>query len=231
MLKQLTFDMDLGTAYTRDDFLVLPENEHIVRMLEDLSLWKSHCMLLYGERASGKTHLSNIFVNAHEGSSIIMEACDVQEESVPGLVKDYKYIVLENAGENLSEEPVFHLFNFAKDEGVHLLMTAEKPFTEWGIKLPDLYTRLATAMAISIPEPSDEMMTALLSKMFSDRQIYVAGDVFSYIISHTERSFSALHDIVSAADKLSLKEKRKITVPLIKKVMAENVRGDDGEFF
>jgi len=74
---------------------------------------------------------------------------------------------------------------------------------------------------LRIPEPTDEMMTALLTKMFADKQIYVADEVFSYIITHTERSFKSIRNIVERADKLSLQEKRKITVPLIKKVVAE----------
>lgn len=221
MSKQLTFDIELKPAYSREDFLVLPENEPVMRMLENVSLWKSHCMILYGEKASGKTHLAHIFADMHKESSVIMSAYSVMEEGIPALVSKYKYIVLENAGKGVPEVNLFHLFNFAKDERARLLITAEKPYTEWGLKLPDLSTRLATAMAIGIPSPSDEMIVALLMKMFSDRQIYVAEEVFSYVISHTERSFSSIKNIVESADKLSLEEKRKITVPLIKKVMAE----------
>ena len=221
MVQQLTLDIEPKVAYSRYDFLVLPENEHIMRVLEDTSLWKSHCLILCGEKGSGKTHLAHIFADLYKGKSLIMNAHDVREETIPVLVSKYKYIVLENAGEGVPEINLFHLFNFAKDEGVKLLITAEKPFTEWGLERRDLYTRLATVMVLRIPEPTDEMMTALLTKMFADKQIYVADEVFSYIITHTERSFKSIRNIVERADKLSLQEKRKITVPLIKKVVAE----------
>jgi len=227
MEQQLTFDIEPEATYNRLDFFVLPENEHIVRMLENDSLWKSHCLILCGETGSGKTHLAHIFADLHKGLSFIMNAHDVKEETIPALVGKYKYIVLENAGEGVPEVNLFHLFNFAKDESVKLLITAEKSFTEWKLQRRDLYTRLATAMFLRIPEPSDEMMSVLLTKMFADKQIYVADEVFSYIITHTERSFKSVKSIVEAANELSLREKRKITVPLIKKIVAES--GEDSE--
>ena len=220
--EQLTFDIGFQPSYTREDFLVSAENKPVLRMLDNLSLWKSHCMLLYGGRAAGKTHLANIFVNAHQGSHLIMEAKDLKEEDIPDIAANNNYVVLENAGEGVSEVCLFHLFNFTKDSGTKLLITAEKNFMEWNLQLPDLLSRLNTAMVMSIPLPTDEMMIALLLKMFTDKQMDVGEEVLTYMVGHMERSFSAIRDIVEKTDKLSLLEHRKITIPLVKRVLSSD---------
>jgi chromosomal replication initiation ATPase DnaA len=49
----------------------------------------------------------------------------------------------------------------------------------------------------------------------------VSNDVISYLLPRMERSFAAARDIVMAADRRALAEKRAISVPLMRQVLAD----------
>ena len=60
--------------------------------------------------------------------------------------------------------------------------------------------------------------------MFSDRQLLVTSEVINFAVMHRERSFLAAQTLVAWADKMGLSEKRKITIPLVKKVIKQMER-------
>lgn len=84
---------------------------------------------------------------------------------------------------------------------------------------------------VPISEPDDEMLEALILKLFSDRGIMVSADVLNYIIQNMERSFSYALKLVDAADSLSLALKRAVTVPLIKEAMHQISHNTQEELF
>ena len=69
-------------------------------------------------------------------------------------------------------------------------------------------------------QPDDALLSALLVKLMQDRQLQAPRPVVDYLLSHGVRSFEGVQETVEALDKLSLAEKRAITVPLVKRVLA-----------
>jgi chromosomal replication initiation ATPase DnaA len=82
-----------------------------------------------------------------------------------------------------------------------------------------LKSRLAAAPAVRIAAPDDEMIEAVLVKLFADRQLAVAPEVIVYLVRHMDRSFAAMRSLVARADALALAEKRPVTVPLVKTLL------------
>ena len=103
--------------------------------------------------------------------------------------------------------------------GVHMLMTAETPPQEWPFVLPDLKSRLLAAPAVAVGSPDDALMAVVLTKLFSDRQIFVPQDVIQFILPRIERSFLALRQIVDKIDRRALSEKRPVTIPLVRELL------------
>jgi chromosomal replication initiation ATPase DnaA len=85
--------------------------------------------------------------------------------------------------------------------------------------IPDLASRLRAAPAAAIQPPDDQLLSALIVKLFADRQIQITHEVLDYILPRMERSFAAAHDIVVTADQLALSEKKGISVPLMRRVL------------
>ncbi|MEC7028278.1 MAG: DNA replication protein, partial [Pseudomonadota bacterium] len=71
----------------------------------------------------------------------------------------------------------------------------------------------------AIHPPDDTLLAVLLVKLFADRQLQIGADVLNYILPRMERSFAAAYELVEAADKLALAEKRGISVPLVRRVL------------
>ena len=96
-------------------------------------------------------------------------------------------------------------------------------------KLADLQSRLNIIPAIAIGEPDDEMLAALIVKLFNDRQIMISQETLNYILQNIERSFSFAIKLVEEADFISLAKKRAMSVSIIKEAieyLTSNMQAD-----
>ena len=94
------------------------------------------------------------------------------------------------------------------------------PPARWTIGLADLRSRLNAAPAVSIGWPDDALIGAVLVKLFADRQMTVEGEVLVYMLARMERSFASAKTLVTALDRSALAAHRRITIPLVREVLA-----------
>ena len=209
MPRQLTLGLSYRKAYNLDDFLIAPCNAEAVTWLDLYPNWPAHALAILGPRGSGKTHLSHIF------SQNIIEASQLTGTFFP---ENVDKIVVENIDALADEAALFHLYNWTKEKGIGLLMTAvQMP----QIQLPDLKSRLYLAPKITILPPDDDLMYAVLVKAFHERNIVVDPSVLEYAIKQIERSFVAVHRLIDVVDKVSLEKGRRITIPIVKEALKE----------
>lgn len=199
--KQIPFDLTPAPAYRRDDFFVDASNHDALAWIDRWPDWPGPLLVVYGPKGCGKTHILHFWHQAAQGRGASVTMID-----------DIDLLM----GDRAEEEKVFHLYNTAKESGGFILATAETPPSAWPIAIADLSSRLNAAPAVAVGAPDEQMMTVVLSKLFSDRQISVSADVIQFIVMRLERSFDAMHRLVNDIDRLSLSEKRAITVPLVK---------------
>ena len=102
-----------------------------------------------------------------------------------------------------------------------MVLTARRPPARWPVRLADLRSRLKAAAAVGIGPPDDPLITAVIVKLFADRQLRVDADVVSFMLTRMERSFETARTLVAAVDRAALAERRNITVPLVRGVMEE----------
>ena len=126
---QLPLALSYRKAFGRSDFIVAPCNREAVSWVDRWPAWPFPAILIYGEPGAGKTHLASIFSDYH------IEASDLTDDFMPYFQKK---IVVENLENLKSEEALFHLFNFIRDLGGSLLLTAQTVPT---FRLPDLPLR------------------------------------------------------------------------------------------
>ena len=128
-------------------------------------------------------------------------------------------MVLDPAEPIADELALLQLYNRLREQGGHLLLTARRPVAAWGVRLPDLASRLRAAPAVAIGAPDDALLAALLVKLFDDRQLAVSEGVIGYLVRHMERSFAAARAVVEALDRHSLRDRRPVTVALARAVL------------
>jgi len=223
---QLTLDFEHRPALGGEDFLVAPPNAEAVGWLDSWPDWPGTALVLFGPAGSGKTHLAQVFQAISQ--ACVVSLADLRESQPPSYLGDAPAAILENAdavstdpGGGL-EEATLHLFNVLRESDRHLLMTAKQPPARWGIALGDLSSRLNAASQAGIGVPDDALIAAVLVKQFQDRQLKIDEDVISFMLARMERSFEAARHMVHAIDTLALKERRNITVPLVRKVLEQD---------
>ncbi len=217
-MKQLPLEFAFRTAQGRQDFLVSAANADAVAWLDKWPNWAGHFMLLTGPVGCGKTHLTHVW--GAQSEALRIDSDDLNAIDISELHKlTQSNVILENVEKGIDENKFFHLYNLIKENGTYLLMTSRFNIPEWEIKLPDLVSRLGTVQIARIGEPDDVLFASILLKLFSDKQIQVTPDVVQYLVTRLERSFAAALNIVTSLDSLSLAEKRKITIPLVKSVL------------
>jgi chromosomal replication initiation ATPase DnaA len=118
------------------------------------------------------------------------------------------------AGGEAAETALFHLYNAVKARGDTMLFTARTPPSRWALALPDLASRLGAVSAIAVAQPDDELMAAVLAKLFADRQLAVDRRVIDYIALRMERSFASARQLVDSLDREALARQRRVTRPL-----------------
>ena len=219
--QQLPFDLGHRHAYEREDFWVSGSNREAVAWLDKWPDWPFPALVLFGPPASGKTHLLQVWKK--EAAAREISPAKLPELSVDEVLGPLKAVMIDDVlqvmGRRDHEEALFHLYNLLRERGGHLLLTASIPPWEWPLALPDLKSRLLAAPAVALRPPDDELMAVVLTKLFSDRQIFVPQEVVQFILPRIERSFLALRHLVDKIDHKALAEKRAVTIPLVREII------------
>ena len=223
---QLVLDFEHRPSLGGDDFLVAPCNSEAVGWLDQWLEWPGPALVVYGPDGCGKTHLGQVFLGTTGGVKIMPEmlvSCDPPTllGAAPAcLVEDADRLV-QGQGNKELEVALFHLYNWVREEGRRLMLTASQAPARWPIILPDLASRIRAAVAVEIGPPDDALITAVMVKQFADRQLAIDNDVVTFVQARMERSFSYIRRLVEATDKLAMAEHRRITTPLMRRVLEQ----------
>lgn len=221
--RQLAFGFDQRPSLSGDDFLVTAANRDAVAWLDAWPNWPAPALIIYGPPGSGKSHLGQVFrARANAGE---LSAATLGEEGFGDLLADAGECLIDNADTIRNPEALFHLYNAVAAKGGHILMTARHAPAAWQITLLDLRSRLLSAPAVALGRPDDELIKAVLAKLFSDRQVRIDVDVVEYLARRMERSLTEAQRLVAAIDQAALAAHREVTVPFVRDVM-QTLRGD-----
>lgn len=235
--QQLSLEFTHNPYMGKEDFIVSDCNREAYTMLDQWPNWPFFALCLYGPERCGKTHLSHIFsdkisiATRYPYSIPRLEANRLKLEMPPQLYAKNVCLIIENLDEDIDEEAMFHLYNLYRNEGGYILFTARHAPARMHFKLPDLQSRLNIIPSIAISEPDDELLSALIVKLFMDRQIVISLDIVNYIVVNMQRSFAYAHKLVAEIDNISLAYKRAISIAIVKEAIAQLNTHNQGELF
>jgi len=221
--QQIPLDLAMRPAFGREDFLIGPGNREAVDWVDRWPDWPAPLLIISGPAASGKSHMAAVWEEKTNAALVNPEM--LLSHSAEDIAEKSEAIVLDGIdlwlGAREAETTLFHLYNIFKEEGRTFLVTSRMSPTAADFTIPDLASRFRAAPHAMMKSPDDILLGSVLIKLFSDRQLSVGNEVISYILPRMERSFSAVRDIVENADKMALAQKRGISVPLMRKVLAD----------
>ena len=230
MPEQLLLNWPVNEKFAQSDFLPSYSNEKAVNWIDVWPDWQRggeafHCLIIYGPNGCGKTHLCHVWQAISKGEIIRADALDkidfMSTDSFVYIVEDVDQYINDKD----TQQSLLHLYNWIREHGGYLLLTASARPKSWPISLKDLSSRLLASETVEIKAPDDDLMKAVISKQFSDRQITIGDDVLNYLVARAERAFDAIRKLVQNIDRLSRMEKKKITIATVRRVL-ENEHGD-----
>ena len=203
---------------SKDDFVISRSNKHIFEFLDMWPKWEKNFINIIGEKLSGKTHLTNIFINKNKGIKI--KAKSLSNDHLKK-IKIYQNIILENLTSDINEKLLYSLLNLIEQDNKYLIITSFDPIVDIDFKLNDLKSRTKSFILLNIEKPDDELIFAIILKNLSDRQILLDKKLINYIIKRIDRSYSKIHDFIYKIDQLSLKKKKSVDLNIIKDALGE----------
>lgn len=214
--RQIPFDLGHQPGLSRDDLVVTAANREAAALIDAWPDWPAPVVVLAGPAGSGKTHLASAW--RERVDALVFQAGQISHglSELPA----GRAVLIDPADEGaLDEQGLFHLINSVRSGGGHLLLTARRFAPAWGVKLPDLASRLKAAGTVEIREPDDELLGAVVTKLFADRQVEVEPSVVQFMVRRMERSLSTAMSVVERLDRTALEGKTRITRALATQIM------------
>ena len=212
--RQLPLDLRHVAQFSRDDIVVTSSNADAMTLIDRWPDWPSQVVVLAGPPGCGKSHLASIWRD-EAGADMI----DVARLSGHMKMPECS-VLIDGIGEKpFDQNGLFHLINAIRARGDHLLLTTRQFSAAWGVTLPDLASRLKAATTVEIHEPDDALLTAVIAKLFADRQIEVDFSVVRYLVRRMERSLSTAITLVERLDRAALEGKTRISRTLAAQVL------------
>ncbi len=213
-MRQLLLDFTRAPAPSFENF-VPGGNAEAAHALEAAARGEGSERVLYvwGERASGKTHLLKSFANA---GSVRGARYLHATELVPGSAPP---VLAVDEAEELTEDAQVALFNAFNDRAFTCLVVAARAAPRDVRLRRDLATRLATGLTYRVTALTDEEKRAALAAHARSRGFALGDEVASYLLTHARRDMGSLVAALDSLDRYSLETGRAITVPLLKQAL------------
>lgn len=226
-----------NTYMGEEDFLVAACNETAYKAVKIWPYWQHFALNIFGPKSSGKSHLAQIWINRVQKSLPrpiqipIISAQNINMKNINKYANEFPFLAIENMDGHINEEAFFHLYNHYNVPEKFILFTSEFPLSKLPLKLPDLRSRLNTIPTAEILQPDDAMLTALIAKLFNDRQIIISQEILDYILKHTERSFDFIARLVEEIDDISWTYGRAVSIPIVRDALYNLNKNQQLELF
>jgi len=216
MNDQLILKFPEHRAYKKEDFYVSPSNQEAYDFINSWPKWIKRIVNICGPAGSGKSHLASILKTKTKCLEVFPNELN---ENIFSEFKTKEALIIENFDDKISEELLFSIWNVVLQDNKYFLINSTKPISSYKFKIPDLISRIRSSLIIGIKLPSDDLISAIIAKNFSDKQIMVEEKHIDYIIKRIDRSYEKISQFILTLDKYSLKKGSPFGLKLIKEVL------------
>ncbi len=186
-------------------------------------------LYLFGGAGTGKTHLLHAACLAATRQGLRAHFVPLGLKGLqPAALDDLERLDLVAvdeveaiAGDPAWEGALFDLFNRVREQGRALLTAANAAPEALGLGLPDLCSRLQWGPRYCLRPLDDTDCVELITGSSHRRGMTLGTEVARYIMNHHSRDPASLLDLIARIDRLSLREQRPPTIPLVRRLLRE----------
>ena len=221
--SQLPFDFTLYNKFTFESFVVAEKNQELLSLL--LSKKPDNFFyFLWGVESSGKSHVLQASCAQQKNSAYLpLKVFREEGEGVLAGLDQLDWVCIDDIhlvlNDTVWEEKLFTLFNACQANNVRLIITANCPPLELNYALADLRSRFNSGVTYQLHELNETEKILALKSRAELAGLPLNEEVLNYIYLRSERSMSTLFSVLEQLDKISLAEKRKISIPFVKSIM------------
>ncbi|MDX1489676.1 MAG: DnaA regulatory inactivator Hda [Pseudohongiellaceae bacterium] len=228
--QQYPLEVALDDYATFENFYVSDANAAVCQYFRGINTGDVlQYSYVWGASGSGRTHLLQAICHKAQsiGQSAFYIPLNMAAELSPAILEGldtFDLVCLDDIdcvlGSDDWESALFSLFNALRDADVRFIVSSSIGPMALEVNLKDLQSRLQSAVVFQLQTPQDADKLCALQLRAHKRGFELADDVARYVLQRNERSMSGLFDFLERLDQHSLITKRKITIPLVRELMA-----------
>jgi DnaA family protein len=232
VIKQIALPLSLDRQFSFDNF-VSDQAELIVASLKALVLGEGEAQIgLWGSAASGKSHLLNASADFARRKGVVLQIYDAVQLQHCAASEfegygDCDVLAIDNldaiAGNPEWEAFFYQVINRCRDGDYRFLFALTDKPDDLRTRLDDFRSRLQWGLMLQLPSGGDAEIREILRRRAGLLGIELPVEVISYLMTHYPRDLSAQMAILRRLDETSLSHQRKVTIPLVKTALLEQV--------
>lgn len=227
---QLPLGFEPGELFTFDSF-VAGNNIVAAGLAQQTALGKGENQLYFwGESGLGKSHLLQASCNLaakNQQTVCYLTQREIINQSVDMFdgLEQLELVCLDEIEKWLItaswETALFDLINRVRENNNRLIMASTHPPDEAFVKLPDLRSRLSWGPVFHLQGLTDKEKYQALRFRARQSGLELPENVADYLMQRYPRDIFALFERLAVLDKASMAMQRRLTIPLVKSVFAE----------
>jgi len=219
-MKQLPLPI-VAPATARFDTFMPGANAAAVQHLQQLGT-RAAPVYLWGPSGSGKTHLLHALAEARQERGERVGWFDAGSRPPWRMEPGYTLLLLDACDryDDAQQASAFALLVDAQAHGAAWVAAARVPPVDLTLR-EDLRTRLGWGPVFALHNLAEDQARAVLRRESDRRGIFLSDDVMDYLLTRFARDLSHLMTLLDRLDGFALSEHRSVTVPLLKKMLAE----------
>jgi len=220
-MKQLALELASPPAPTLDNFVV-GENAEVVAAIRSLARGDGgeRFVYLWGGNGSGRTHLLHAVLREWHAAGRTARLYARDEPPAAAAIAATDAIAVDDVQQlpPPAQIELFNIYNTLRESSGLLLVAGDVPPARLLLRA-DLLTRLAWGLVYEVRALSEDDRRAAVQGYAAARGFELPGEVTDYLLTRASRDMSSLRALVDTLDRLSLEQKRAITVPLAREVL------------
>ncbi|MFT3812543.1 MAG: DnaA regulatory inactivator Hda [Acidovorax sp.] len=226
-MKQLALDIGLAPTPTLARFHAGPNEavvQHLRLAVEGGSLRSPVPAYLWGEPGSGKTHLLAAVREALAEQGARVGWMDANTPHPPAFDESWVAVLLDDTDryDAVQQAAAFNWFVNATSPATGaprwVLAAGGKPPADLPLR-DDLRSRLGWGHVFQLHLLSEPERRAVLRQEADARGVFLPDEVMNYMLGRFSRDLGSLMQLLDQLDRFALREKRAITIPLLKTML------------
>jgi DnaA family protein len=225
-MKQIALDIGLAPGPTLASFFAGPNEsalKHLEHRVNDTAGFTTGAFVptyLWGESASGKTHLLKAVQAALRERGAAVGWLDPSVQDPPEFDECWAAVLMDDVHFYSPDQQhtAFNWFVNAQSHRCLVLGAGSLPPADLKLR-DDLRTRLGWGDMFHLHVLSEPQRRAVLRLAADARGVFLGDEVMDFMLNRFSRDLGSLMELLNLLDDYALQTKRAITIPLIKSML------------